>query len=138
MIFLVPNTDSITSGGIEMEEEKGLDKMSFFERYNKSLYYLERIMCKDYSPLFIYAFFEWRLLKQAFEYGESSWSQMPNWIYNIERKKLIDKIKSYLSLHPQDKWARYQVYSLLMLPEISAKKDYGNTNIEYSNTFYID
>ena len=105
------------------------EPMEGFEE--KLIGYPKTIMKKDYSPLFLDAFIAWRTHVQSFDYGVSNLSEIPNWNYNLQRKRLLDKIGIYLKKHPVDRWAMRQLSELLLLPNIERGGTSGNSNLNH-------
>jgi len=117
----------------DMEDENG------FLREEKGIKILEDIInSKRYSPVLFEAFYKWRTSTQAFYYGMSNMSQIPNKMYNQKRWQLIKLIKKYLKTHPQDIWAKRQIDLLLSLPNIERGGSFGNSNLAHWGVFFAD
>ncbi len=98
--------------------------------------YSEEILKKEYSPLFADFYVRWRTATQSFYHGVSNWSNIPNWKYNIKRKELINKIKSYLQDNPRDEWARDQIAQLRAIDNILRGGPMGNDTLNYMGMLY--
>ena len=96
------------------------------------------IFAKEYSPLFLEFFVRWRTITQEMDHGMSNWSSIPNWEYNLKRKKLIKKITAHADKNPADAWARLQCRRLIDLDNIQRGTLYGNDNIHYIGRLYMD
>ena len=99
--------------------------------------YSEKILNKEYSPLFIDFFVRWRTATQSFHSGVSNLSNIPNWEYNLKRKELIAKIRAYVKDHPQDAWAKAQIRQILGFGNISRGGLMGNDTLNYIGMLYM-
>ena len=116
-----------------------IEKKKKFVLEKKGIKILEDIInSKRYSPVLFEAFYKWRTSTQAFYYGMSNMSQIPNKMYNQKRWQLVQVIKRYLKNNPQDIWAKYQIDLLLSLPNIERGGRLGNSNLVHWGILYVD
>jgi hypothetical protein len=91
-----------------------------------------------YYPVLDEAFAKWRTYDQMFNHGSSNWSEIPNKEYNEKRMEIVRTIQKYLSEKPKDAWAKYQILSILNLPNIERGGPYGNSNINHYAELFTD
>ena len=116
-----------------------IEKKKNFALEEEGIKILEDIInSKRYSPVLFEAFYKWRTSTQAFYYGMSNMSQIPNKMYNQKRWQLVQVIKRYLKNNPQDIWAKYQIDLLLSLPNIERGGRLGNSNLVHWGILYVD
>ena len=80
-----------------------------------------------YSPVLTEAFLRWRTAQQSYWHGVSNYSEIPNREYNLRRFALIAVIRDHLRQDPGDSWARRQLETLALAPNIGRGYPLGNT-----------
>ena len=126
LLMALWETDVVVDPQIPHPDEAGLDLLA-------------RIVDRQqYSPVLYETFVKWRTTYQEQHHGMSNMSQIPNLIYNEQRWQLIQLIKRHLRDRPDDTWARMQVELLLHESNIRRGGTYGNENLTYAGTLYMD
>ncbi len=112
-LSLIHNTDPNAVGGM-FDIEKEIHLLS------------EILDANEYSPLLLVTWYKWRAQKQLFFWGLSNRSNIPNWLYNKKRWKVVQTIKKHIETDPDDTWAKAQKKLLLDLPNVGRGGHFGN------------
>lgn len=109
---------------------------------------LYRINISDYEELLnagIYShrlFFLWRIWRSATQltvddYGPSTWSCIPNEMYNEKRRQIAITTLKYLKKHPDDRIAINQYIVLCGQSNIYRNGEYPYGNESFTEAFYL-
>lgn len=93
-----------------------------------------------YSP---YLFFLWRIWRCGVQlhnedYGPSTWSQIPNKLYNEKRLKIAETTLKYIVTHPNDGVAINQYLMTASMSNILRSGQYPLGNESFTELHYLD
>ena len=96
-----------------------------------------------YSPLLYYLWRIWRCGVQLTEtrygsFGPSTWSQIPNKLYNTKRLAIARTTLDYIVKHPQDAIAMNQIAVIASTPNIYRRGEYMLGNQIFMEVFYLN
>lgn len=106
--------------------------------YKADCVYAEKVL--DYGMYSPYLYFLWRFWRadaQIKHYGASTWSSIPNYIYNARRLCLADVTLSYLAEHPNDIVAINQYLVLAHHPNVLRQGEYPFGNEANTEFMYM-
>lgn len=109
----------------EMTPERKFYQANQESRYPRALW---QVLSGDgYSPFLASAFLYWRSDVQAYYFGMSDGSEIPNEQYNRVRFMALERVDEFLKDNPGNLHAQAQKEVLLGVPNIRRIMPYGNT-----------
>ena len=133
----------------KIEEEKDFNKkcaytmkyVYFIGFYNADFKLVDKLLDDgQYSP---YLFFLWRIWRccvqlRSTHYGPSTWSEIPNKLYNEKRLKIAENTLKHIATHRDDVVAINQYLMTATLSNILRIGEFDLGNESFTELYYLD